>query len=324
MSTTMRLVEVQKATELYYNKQTVRNHVMQDMESDSDLMECIGSAALDIDLWARMYQGYVSKETRLEDFYESNHIPDLIPDMMSVVYQLNERQDLFTSIVGQCAGMIKGMSSHKDAVTTAAEVLTKMCDADLFDLVKRNDIITDPESGEEYKTQRYYVVNPWELSEELVTHMERTMYLPPMVVEPNLLTHNKSTGYLTKEGDSLILGKGNHHNGDISLDSLNKFNQIPLSLNVHMLKNIGELLDDETRQELISNPKRKLQHEKMLKESYHVYAYLIKHGNKFWLEHKPCKRGRTYAQGYHCSTQGNPFRKAIVELHNKEIVDGEF
>ena len=324
MTTTMKLVEVQRATELYYNKQTIRDHVMQDMLSDEDLVETMNSAVVNIELWAKMYQGYLSKEKRIEEFYSSNDLTELVPNIMSIVYRLNERQDLFTSIVGQCAGMIKGMETHKDAVTTAAEVLTKMCDAELFDLVKRNDIITDPESGEEYKTQRYYVVNPWELSEELVTHIQRTMYLPPMVVEPNILTDNKSTGYLTKEGDSLILGKGNHHNGNICLDNLNKFNQIPLSLNVHMLKNIGELLDDETRQELISNPKRKLQHEKMLKESYHVYAYLISHGNKFWLEHKACKRGRTYAQGYHCSTQGNPFRKAIVELHNKEIVDGEF
>jgi len=239
-----------------------------------------------------------------------------------MVLMLDDRSDLITSLSGQLAGFIKGMEP-KDAVITSGEIVTMMCDQDLFDMEKRDFIFEDEESGEEFLTQSWYIDNPWELSEATSKHIKRAMYLPPMLVKPRKLTNNKSTGYLTKDPESLILGKGNHHNGDICLDSLNRFNSVALSLNVEMLKDITEdmLVDSEMQAKINSDPKRKEQHEKLIADSYHVYAYLVKNGNRFYLEHKNDKRGRTYSQGYHCSTQGNSFRKSIIELADKEVVE---
>ena len=49
---------------------------------------------------------------------------------------------------------------------------------------------------------------------------------------------------------------------------------------------------------------------------------LAKQGNQFYLTHKVDKRLRLYAQGYHVTTQGSPFKKASIELHKEEIVNG--
>ena len=47
---------------------------------------------------------------------------------------------------------------------------------------------------------------------------------------------------------------------------------------------------------------------------------LAHQGNRFYLGHKYDKRGRIYAQGYHISTQGTPYRKAMLDFADKEPV----
>ena len=61
----------------------------------------------------------------------------------------------------------------------------------------------------------------------------------------------------------------------------------------------------------------------MERESMKVFAMLINEGNRFYLTHKYDKRGRTYCQGYHVSYQGNTYRKAILQLADKELVPVE-
>ena len=42
--------------------------------------------------------------------------------------------------------------------------------------------------------------------------------------------------------------------------------------------------------------------------------------NKFWLKHSLDTRGRTYCNGYLINYQGASYKKAIVQLHDKEVV----
>lgn len=322
----MNKVDIQIATELYYNKKTVRSRVKKEMLLDSELMECLGSAVTAITEWATTFKGYKQKELRLSLLVDNNDIEELITIGMCIVMMLDDRSDLITSLAGQLAYCIEGMDDHRDCVITAGEILTLMCDADLFDMELTSRNMVDEATGEEYQTKSWYISNPWELTHELSLHIKRAMYLPPMIVQPKVLTHNRSTGYLTKEDESLILGKGNHHDGDICLDSLNRFNAIPLSLNVPMLTTITKdlLVDDKLYEKFTSDPKRKEQYEAFMEKSYHIFAYLVKNGNKFHLENKPDKRGRTYSQGYHCNVQGDKFRKSAIELHHQEVVNGQF
>ena len=57
-------------------------------------------------------------------------------------------------------------------------------------------------------------------------------------------------------------------------------------------------------------------------ESYELYSMLAKQGNQFWLTNKVDKRGRKYAQGYHVTSQGSCFKKAMLELHHETHVTG--
>lgn len=292
----MNKADIQRDTELYYNKDLIRDAIRSEMEQEEELMDLIDSAVTTIDEWSNRTFNYASKNERMDAYVEFNDTRKIVEEIMITIMNLDDQTDLLTSIVGQTSGLIKGMDKPQ-AVVTIAEIITLMCDEDLFDMEKSSQVVTDEESLEEYETMSWYISNPWELSKELRKRIARSMYLPPMIVEPNILKHNRSSGYLTKKPESLILGHGNHHNESICLDSLNRFNQVALSLNEEMLTQVGEIIDDKRKQAFLKDPKRKEQYYEMLKQSYHVYAYLIKHGNKFWLEHKTDKRGRTYAQG---------------------------
>lgn len=149
-------------------------------------------------------------------------------------------------------------------------------------------------------------------------------YLPPMIVPPKKLTHNKSSGYLTRDADSLIL-RDNHHDGDICLDHLNKLNRIKLSANIEVVKKIRNSwkgLDKQKSDETFQKYQDRIKaFENYEKHSFDVIALMEAMGNEFYLTHKPDKRGRTYCQGYHVNYQGNAWNKAIVEFANKEMLD---
>jgi len=64
-----------------------------------------------------------------------------------------------------------------------------------------------------------------ELSESLVRQIRVGCYLPPMIEKPQRITKNDQSGYLTINKDSMVLGgEYNQHNGNISLDVINKLN----------------------------------------------------------------------------------------------------
>lgn len=149
-------------------------------------------------------------------------------------------------------------------------------------------------------------------------------FLPPMICEPRILTHNKSSANQTIEGKSLIL-KNNHHEGDICLDNLNRMNSIAYSIDERVIRNIRD------NREHLSSPKRDETQEdwdkrvedfkRMERESMQVFALMINEGNRFYLGHRPDKRGRTYDDGYHINNQGNCYRKAIMRLADEELVE---
>lgn len=151
-------------------------------------------------------------------------------------------------------------------------------------------------------------------------------FLPPMLVPPLEVTEsNRGSGYLNVRTDSLLLqDQINHHEGDLCVDSLNRFNTIPLSVNTEVVKRIrndwkhldrpkaGESFEDfQQRREAFIKYER---------DAFFTIALMAETGNRFYLTHKVDKRGRTYAQGYHINPQGNCWNKAVVEFADKELV----
>lgn len=305
------IVDVQIATETNLNKDNIRVRLEREISHDADAMEAMFEAACALYRWSEEKSIDLGDEPSL-----------VVHEAMLLVMMLGDRREVISALAGQLAYLYK-QYEPEEAIELAGRVLVVLADADLFDL-SHESYDDEDEDGGMITHEYWYVSNPWEITEATMQLMQKAMYLPPMLVKPRKLTHNRSNGLLTGEDKSLILGKFNHHDGDICLDSLNIANSVGLSLNTDMLTGIKQslLMPLELQVALKQDSKRKEQYDRFMRDSADVYAYLVKNGNRFFLTHKPDKRGRKYAQGYHANTQGDVFRKSIVELNRKEIVEG--
>lgn len=246
---------------------------------------------------------YDSKNKRLEQIKDLD-IPDMVMDILTGIAYI-QKPELFTSVTAQLASRLK-FDDKRDAIATVAELVAVLCNTDLFDITK------------ESRQASLYIVSRIPLEDSLVDYINHSEYLPPMVCEPLELTHNFSSGYLT-HNDSLILGSGNHHDGDLCLDVLNKMNKVALKMDTEFLSKFEEVptfeLDNQDKIDGWNTFKE---------QSYRFYMLMNQQGNKLYFNHKVDKRGRIYCCGYHLSTQGTAFKKAMLELSNEEIVEGSF
>ena len=207
----------------------------------------------------------------------------------------------FTGVTGALASRLK-FSDQADAIKTVAEVVAVLNETGVFDIEKKDRFAS------------LTVISNLELPVSILEAMEQSKYLPPMVCTPERLENNYSSGYLTQK-DSLILGAGNHHDGEICLDVLNAMNSVSLKLDTEFLCKVEE----EATYEFESVD----QHDTWInfkKQSYQMYSRMVSDGNQFYFTHKVDKRGRIYAQGYHINTQGAAFKKAMLELTYEEEV----
>lgn len=296
----MKQVILQEMNEERYNRKHIDAKLKKFIESDQDIMMKVQHGVL---LVSQYMNGeyYESKMKRLEQL-KNLDLPDLVMDItIGVAYYM--RPELFTSVSAQIASRLK-FSDKTEAIATVAELLAVLCQTDLFDIDKPD------------KMASLQLVSRMELSANLVDFIENSQYLPPMVCKPLTLTHNYSSGYLT-HNDSLILGTGNHHDGDICLDVLNIMNGVALRLDTEFLSKVEE----EPTFELDTQDKEDLWRDFKV-QSYKFYNLMVQCGNKFYLNHKVDKRGRIYCSGYHITTQGTAFKKASIELAREEIVTG--
>lgn len=313
----------QEAIEERYNRKHIDKKIRQEIR-DSDVMQAKQEHGVGLltEWLAQSY--YASKQARLDQLKQLELAPLVETVFVGVSYC--QKPELFTSVSSQLACRL-GFADHKAAITTAAEILAVLCTTDAFDI------------GKEHKMASLMVISRVPLSDELLGFIENSQYLPPMVCEPLELTDNYSSGYLTHK-DSLILGAGNHHDGDICLDVLNTINRVALKLDLEFLCQCEEDPNSEfTVDNAIERAGKKGQtiskaqameivqaqkdHWFRFKgQSYEFYKLMHKMGNEFYLTHKVDKRGRIYAQGYHISTQATAFKKASVELSKEEIVTG--
>jgi hypothetical protein len=246
-------------------------------------------------------QYYDTKMRRMAQLQNADITTLVMEIFVGVAYYL--RPELFTSVSAQIASRLM-FNDRTEAITTVAELMAVLCNTDAFDISKEN------------KRASLKIVSRIPLPEKLIEFIEHSQFLPPMVCEPLELTHNYSSGYLT-HNDSLILGSGNHHDGDICLDVLNTMNKVALRLDTDFLSKIEE----EPTFDLDSQDKID-QWNAFKKQSYYFYTLLAKQGNKLYFNHKVDKRGRIYSQGYHLNTQGTAFKKAMLEFANEKLVTG--
>lgn len=290
----------QEFNEKRYSRKHIDEYIKDEIYANPVLVEKVQYGEYLLNDWLSGTY-YTSKNARLA-LVKKLDIHELVMNVLVGIAYIT-REELFTSVTAQMAGRLK-FSDKTDAITTTAEIMAVLCYTDLFDIRKA------------LKSSSMVIVSRIPLSDKLMDHIENSQYLPPMVCEPKELETNFTSGYLTHD-DSLILGAGNHHSGDICLDVLNKMNRVALSLDLEFLTKVEEdiTFDAETQDQVEEWMRFK-------KQSYRFYELMVSQGNLFHLTHKVDKRGRAYAQGYHISTQGSSFKKAMIQLAKEEYITG--
>ena len=227
---------------------------------------------------------------------------DLTKVILNILTQTVLIASDYVPLLSICSSVSFGLSRYHD-IQTCADVLWLINQTDLILI----DIVNDTR----------YIQSNMELPDELVNRLTLMCVLPPMLVKPRTLRHNKSCGYLTINKDSLILGdKENYHDECISLDVLNTLNSQAYQLDLDICyKYEKELTGDEpTRSDELTHNKAK--------EQFEYFRDVIQDKTIFFT-HKVDKRGRIYSQGYQFNTQGSSYEKACINLKTKEFVEGE-
>lgn len=293
-------IELQRLNELRFNRKHIDLKLSEFVQNDANMQEGVydGIEKLKIFLAKTYYQ---SKNERLTPLHQMD-LRKIVEDVFVGICYIKPGE-LFTSVSAKLAGRL-GFDDKPAAITTMAEILAVLCETNVFDIYKLS------------KYDSMKVKHNIPLPQELKDFIRDSEYLPPMLCEPRKLVNNYSSGYLT-HNDSLILGNGNHHNGDICLDVLNKKNSTPLKLCVEFISKYEEESNKD-----FETPEQREQWSNFKRQSYEFYTLMAQQGNKFYLTHKVDKRGRIYAQGYHISTMGTSFKKASIELYEEEVVEG--
>ena len=227
---------------------------------------------------------------------------DLTKVILNILTQTVLIASDYVPLLSICSSVSFGLGRYHD-IQTCADVLWLINQTDLILI----DIVNDTR----------YIQSNMELPDELVNRLTLMCVLPPMLVKPRTLRHNKSCGYLTINKDSLILGdKENYHDECISLDVLNTLNSQAYQLDLDICyKYEKELTGDEpTRSDELTHNKAK--------EQFEYFRDVIQ-DHTIHFTHKVDKRGRVYSMGYQFNTQGSSYEKACINLKTKEFVEGE-
>lgn len=291
--------DMQLANEHSFSRKHIDGYILDALQT-GDMQRAISHGVSLLEEWQNQSY-YTSKDKRLDQLDDLD-LHELVTKIMQGIAYV-QKPELFTSVSAQLAGRLQ-FSDKPEAIATMAEMLAVLCETDMFDIIK------------ESRQASLMIESRIPLSQELLQFIDNTTFQLPMVCSPEYVDHNRKSGYLSYN-DSLILGSGNHHEGDLCLDVINLQNNIPLKLNIEFLK----------EQEMLPNfkivtPEQREQWEAFKHASHRIWLLIYNQGNKFYLTNKVDKRGRLYSVGYHINTQGNQFQKAMVELDDEEIVEG--
>ena len=292
--------DLQLINEQTYSRKHIDGYIKDEILENPEMMLKVDEGTMLLRDWIQA-EHYESKRARLDAIKDLDFAALVLDIFIGVTYcQIPE---LFTSVSAKLASRLS-FDDKADSIKTVAEILAVLCNTDAFDIIKPA------------RTASLLIQSHIPVSEKLLRYIENSSYLPPMVCEPRTLKSNYQSGYLT-HNDSLLLGSGSHHNGDLCLDVINSKNKVALRLDEEFLSRVEEMPTFE-----IDTVEKQQNWNRFKVQSYRFYKLMVSQGNEFYLTHKADKRGRLYAQGYHITTQGSAFKKAMIELANEEIVDG--
>lgn len=299
----MKPVEKQRLIEDKHSRKNIRRHVLQDIDSSSEVFQKCGQCLNEYFSHTDKY--YCSKEARVEQLATHPELTweDIITELFIAVLPIEEVSPI-QAVAAQLGGRL-GFEHILDAVKTASEIIAVCEKARLYTIYHSTDVEND--------TGTLGIRPNFGLNDDTLHFIKETMYLPPMVCRPNKWHSNVDGGYLEGSG-SVILGAINHHEKQQDLDSINIIQNIPWELNDVIL----EL--EELPNKPLDTQEKIDQFEIFKYESESVYAAIKATGNEFYFVWKYCKRGRMYCQGYHINLHGTQYKKAVIQFKNKELL----
>lgn len=224
-----------------------------------------------------------SKNDRIKEY--SPNIGDIYELIIAIwtVALMNETSTL-QSVMGRVAGKIN-CTDPLDRAKIAAECIALCAHADVINV--------------DFVGSTYQVSTRWQLDTD-ITGADKHVILTK---KPRVKTTNQILGCRYKQ-----------HNKETCLDHINAMNSIKLCLNLDLLRTM-----EEQATFTIDTTQKADQWKLFINESYKKYLELARGGNEFYLEHWYDTRGRGYCDGYYIDYQGSSFKKAIVQLANKEV-----
>lgn len=259
----------------------------------------------------------------LELLYSKYQLLPVLRDEFKTVaehYPDEEMQPFITDVLTH-------MSLHRqaDAETLVGILSPKYGDpqtvADQLVLLAELDYVDIEETIDGWK----FMVK-FDVSADVHEMLNKYQFPLPMLVHPKRLTRNFDTGYLTILNPVILNGSDYFDDKDVCLDHLNRMNHVALEVNMEVVRSEeGQFIsptreDDEDFKEF---QKRQKQAVKFYETTVDVMNTLNALGGEFYLTHRFDRRGRCYASGYHISTQADDYRKAMLVLHRKEILNEE-
>ena len=151
------------------------------------------------------------------------------------------------------------------------------------------------------KNNNWYIFPNAQVSHNTRMKLEKLQYLPPMKKAPIPWKDNHNGGWLW-ENKHLVLGSHfNRHDKPLAYDVINK------------LQSIQWEIDPDTF--LFEKQTNKTMNKKQFLKVVDQYL-----GQHFYFVWRYDKRGRSYTSGYDLDLQTNQYGKALMSLHNKELI----
>ena len=239
--------------------------------------------------WLYADHGYESKNARIKEWDQSSEdvfFYDIFCHIMAGV-MLNQTGEMtYQAMIGYIAGNV-GCAAPLDRAKCAAELIAIAYQSGLIVITKVSDTT-------------FMITTEYVLSEDV----------------PSYLAHAPSFQKLKPVDHIPILGnRFKKHDQDVCRDHIDTMNAIPLCLEFRVISQ----LEETTKAELITQEQID-QWEDFKLRSDAMYLETDAQGNEFYLEHNMDTRGRCYCSGYYINYQGASYKKAIVQLANKEVV----
>jgi len=230
----------------------------------------------------------LSKEM-FDDYKFSNDPENLVADIYAAV--LVAKTTTFISVVGQCFKKINDLT-EEGKISVTADILGLV-------LVHSNLLLANfSKSGKALFIHSMLVPD-----KETAELLEQTQYMPPMVERPKMVLTNFDIGYHDTKC-SLVLNS--FHNKYQNYTAVNIANGTKLVIDRNMIGEVPEIdpeLDDKGKINEARFNETTLSVIKELNEYPHFYEL---HSMDF--------RGRMYTKGYHLHTQGDDYRRAMINL----------